>query len=973
MTDLSPTDSTTCSPTCDRTDPHIHHQDDDRRYSVADYYTLTIPLISGKLLQSLNVHVFLRTLVDFLLLHLLQLRALQKREITFADLSMAQLQVPVLVVRSVFPKTTQAQYSACVRHRLVELCPHFALAMYLFARFHIEDTFGELDLTPACIHDRQLLDYKLLHGGKKLRPLLYLQQYKALTKMLKYASEFRPVHLGRILAAQYNADPRFGALNTNPTPMKAHAASIDALSTDVLCRLGGFASAADYYVERAARAPPEAVVRRVFPFLETCDASTPFFALLDSLRRSLVQDMAEVARRFPDNLLCEHPIFRLREFVAFAGAGNPGSPTEPVHPKTETQQRPTVDGGAADGTLAAQNVAGPPLTRVRELEAALARMEQLHAALAADVARLEAAQAAAARTLGAVIRSTHGLGVAMMTGASGASHAGYVLGASTAALEAVRVKLGTHGHDDSHGNDKGDSQVLGQGELHIPGQGELRVPTAGYDGHRAKFEAHTHGTGYFDTKHADARLGHVYPDGHVSTNRSDGWLGRSYKEGHIGDGPTGKLNNGSGGGIMDGHADGHLDGLRDGHVKHIGHLHGAAPIQPVSGQPPSVLSQPLIHSPVHGVKQIGAPFDPLVPLGLGAPPHAIAGVTVTGYAIDGLAPEHALVRGAALGSSADQRPEPQRHATSMSASSSVGKNSVHSIHNGSHHSSHHGSPAGSRNGSRNGSENNVNTVQSLMNGAQNTADTFPNTVVPSHAPTDLPHSMITATGSSTHTLPRTHRGSTNSVGSYTSLHSLNSLTSMHSLASLNRANSFNSASSVTHPGAVSEVLTGIGGVTSKAPADISTHGISPAGVSPLGATGPPSSGSFYGLCGALSATLARDGTASTSQVPSNPSASPSTEGSVAEVWDDYKNWELSLGRLGVSPADWLRGQPPATVSLHDNSSVLVRFIESVAHARTLPVSIVMEKLLRMMRQHTLPPTIVELCAIIRDGLQVDFD
>lgn len=319
-------------------------EDDGRHYTLLGYYELTLPLISGESLQSLKVHSCLRTLVDFSLSHSFQLRALQKREIKFADLSLDRLRpIPILVVKSIFPKTTQIQYTACVRHKLVELCPQFILSMYLFARFHIKDTNGEMDLTSDSIHDDQFLDYKLLNGGKKLRPLSYSQQYKASTKILKFMEDFKPVNLGRILTSQYNDDPKLGCIHTSAKLMKPLSSSIESIQIDVLCKLAGFEVSLSYKIERSQREPPLSVVRQIFPFLNDHDFLSPsraddFILVLDSLRRSLVQDMVEIRRRFPYNLLCDHPIFKSAEFIEFAGVSEISQQKIPKDSSSDDEQ-----------------------------------------------------------------------------------------------------------------------------------------------------------------------------------------------------------------------------------------------------------------------------------------------------------------------------------------------------------------------------------------------------------------------------------------------------------------------------------------------------------------------------------------------------------------------------------------------------------------------------------------------------------
>lgn len=295
------------------------------KYTVQDYYDLTVPLIDGKSVQSLNIHSFLRTLADFLLTHSLQLKALQKREIDFSDLSLCKFgnKIEGLVVKSVLPKTTQVQFSGCTRHKVVELCPIFILSMYLFARYHLPDTYDEYDLTVSDFSGTQFLEYKLLNGGNKLRPLSYSQQYKASTKILKIMDEFKPVHLGKILTTQVNSNPYYGTVSEIDPNLKPLASARHRISLTTICKFAGFEDESHYHLERAQAEPPESVVKSIFPFLNDYDfseksAKTSFFHLLDYLRRALAQDMVEVKQRFEDNILCDHPIFSSQEFCKFA-------------------------------------------------------------------------------------------------------------------------------------------------------------------------------------------------------------------------------------------------------------------------------------------------------------------------------------------------------------------------------------------------------------------------------------------------------------------------------------------------------------------------------------------------------------------------------------------------------------------------------------------------------------------------------
>lgn len=294
-------------------------------YSVGDYHRLIIPLIDGQLLQLLNMHSFLRTLVDFSLTHTLQMLALQKRELALADLGIKHVgSLDVLTTKMFVPKAaSRSMVAGCVRHKVVELCPHFVIATYLFARIHIPDTFSEMDLTADNLGDPQFLQYKLLNGGKKLRPLSYSQQYKALTKILKIFDEIKPIFLGKLLRAHKNADSALGAIREDDGSILVLAVNFEELNTENLVTVAGFNTQAEYILERAQREPPPDVIKDIFPFLDEPlhnPEHASIYEVLRHLRRTLVQDMVEIKRQFPHNILCDHAIFQTEAFTKFSQA-----------------------------------------------------------------------------------------------------------------------------------------------------------------------------------------------------------------------------------------------------------------------------------------------------------------------------------------------------------------------------------------------------------------------------------------------------------------------------------------------------------------------------------------------------------------------------------------------------------------------------------------------------------------------------
>ncbi|QRG35819.1 hypothetical protein FDK38_000144 [Candidozyma auris] len=417
---------------------------DGHHYSLSDYYDLTIPLINGKCLQSSNIHSFLRTLLDFSLLHSFQLKALQKREIKLADITLYEFNedFQALLIRSVLPKTTQIQYTARLRHKLVELCPIFIFSMYLFARFHIPDTYGEYDLTEESLTNEQFLDYKLLNGGNKLRPLSYSQQYKASTRILKISDKYKPIHLGKILTTQYNTNPDLGLVSESPQNYKCSSHTVAGIQLEALCKFAGFENESAYRIDRAKRIPPPFIVEQIFPFLNTHrygqnSELDEFFRLLNFIRITLVQDMVEVKKRFPENLVCEHPIFSSQEFCDFAGvpkessvSSNRNDPdSSPTSPYSSSVDLNGEDGNAfkEDDEFRSNSRKRPYMStsqdgsrkRLRDLEKLVESMRKQQTAMAREMSSFIEKQHAQLAEQGNMLRrlmnSTDGLSILLAT------------------------------------------------------------------------------------------------------------------------------------------------------------------------------------------------------------------------------------------------------------------------------------------------------------------------------------------------------------------------------------------------------------------------------------------------------------------------------------------------------------------------------------------------------------------------------
>lgn len=438
-------------------------------YTIQDYYDLTVPLIEGRTLQSLNAHSFLRTLADFLLTHSFQLKALQKREIKLSDLSIQLFDEKIegLVIKSILPKTTQVQFAGCVRHKVVELCPIFILSMYLFARCHIPNTYDEYDLDLSSFSDSQFLEYKLLNGGNKLRPLSYSQQYKASTKVLKIMDEFKPVHLGKILTTQRNTNPHLGCISELETSAKPLANSNDRLPVDTICRYAGFRNEAEYLLQRAQLDPPQSVVREIFPFLNNHDSAvssenTSVYQVFDFLRRTLVQDMVEIKQRFRENLLCEHPIFTSQAFCDFAQV--PVKKDDKVSISEESQfemdnyeiaepsMRQTNREGVKRTVIGSLDEFEVERNKIRNLEKTVFEMQRQQREMTLELKQFieshNLQMSEQSKTLTKLINSNDGLSILLTTrNSNAATYAKQVLSQNASRLESLHQKT-LHGKPD---------------------------------------------------------------------------------------------------------------------------------------------------------------------------------------------------------------------------------------------------------------------------------------------------------------------------------------------------------------------------------------------------------------------------------------------------------------------------------------------------------------------------------------------
>lgn len=305
---------------------------DSATYSFKDYQDLIRPLLNSSASIELDSHTGLRTLTDFALSHSLSMKSLQKRETKLSDLYISKIQhtnehnsvqeLTALVIKNSI-NNGPIQYYGCLRHKFVETCPHLAISMYLFSRFHITDEYGSIELTNNFINDPLFHETRLLKGTNRFQSMSYCQQHKSASKVLKLVGYQDPksINLGKFLtSSQYERD----SINSNDKPISIN---ITNLPSDTLFQMAGFINE-DYFIERNQLEPPQELLNQIFPFINDDNEpkhSNPELnseinmikAVFRMLRRSLVQDMVIIKQRYPRNIIAEHPIFNNEIFDSF--------------------------------------------------------------------------------------------------------------------------------------------------------------------------------------------------------------------------------------------------------------------------------------------------------------------------------------------------------------------------------------------------------------------------------------------------------------------------------------------------------------------------------------------------------------------------------------------------------------------------------------------------------------------------------
>lgn len=274
---------------------------DPNDYSINEYYRLVQPLWSfdNNHERYFNSHKLLRTLLDFSLTHSLNLKNLQKRDLILGDLECIDIETNKGISINI-----DGTYNGLLRHKYVEFCTQLALSSYLFSRFHLPDEYDSLEFLQNTKID--LNEVKLLKGSNKLSSISYSQQHKSSINALSLSGlNYKTINLCKLLTAHEFESKEKLTSNT-----------ISHIPANTIANLAGFSSISEYSIERDSVEPPQELLNQIFPFInELLDILSIVFK---ELRRTLLQDMVVIRKKYPQHTLSKHPTFNSDLFNKYA-------------------------------------------------------------------------------------------------------------------------------------------------------------------------------------------------------------------------------------------------------------------------------------------------------------------------------------------------------------------------------------------------------------------------------------------------------------------------------------------------------------------------------------------------------------------------------------------------------------------------------------------------------------------------------
>ena len=299
--------------------------------------------INQHLLEKPDVPHAARTRLDHLFGFAIMARGESMRQAQLADLFALPLpgegaQEATAVVLIMDNGKTNAfgriDYGGCMRAKNVVECPHGALAIHLFERFHVaKEPF------PVLKTREDWYPIHLLNHTDRTKPLQYWTQY---TVMRNIQGDLgihttKKTHLNRGGAARFAEDSgaseaeirRAGRWNVQ----QMQGCYLTGLPRKAMRALAGFPTKpGGYHLPRATISPPPSLLTQIWPSIdldlpkieqglddfEKDLAAQGFCRLLQYLRTVLLQDAAILRKLHPDLLVLQHSLFASPIFLAYA-------------------------------------------------------------------------------------------------------------------------------------------------------------------------------------------------------------------------------------------------------------------------------------------------------------------------------------------------------------------------------------------------------------------------------------------------------------------------------------------------------------------------------------------------------------------------------------------------------------------------------------------------------------------------------
>lgn len=227
--------------------------------------------------MDLNSQIGLRSNIMFLLAHFCLMRGESVRMCELADLFALKLanegfsECQALVVILNQGKTNQfgkKELGACLRNKEVSICPHSALALFLFSRWHIKN-----EPFPDMISSRSWFDIKLVPGrGGSTTEITYQTHLKCFkecfaalninTKKITHINRGSGARMAELGGASEADIRRLGRWNTQAM----EGCYLTSLPRGAMRTLAGFPQEnGHYYIPRATHKPPDELLNQVFP------------------------------------------------------------------------------------------------------------------------------------------------------------------------------------------------------------------------------------------------------------------------------------------------------------------------------------------------------------------------------------------------------------------------------------------------------------------------------------------------------------------------------------------------------------------------------------------------------------------------------------------------------------------------------------------------------------------------------------